>query len=86
MNDLRLLDLLFQSPLVNVNLVRNRLNISYSTANRLTDQFKDLGRLEGISNTSSSRVFRYTPYWRLFEDSEPLVGREPKLQTTESEA
>ncbi len=85
LNGLRLLDLLFQHPLVNVNLVRDTLGVrSYNTANNLVEQLTALGLLEEVTGGQRNRVFRYTPYWRLLEEPEPGSGQDVTVQTTES--
>jgi Fic family protein len=83
--ELQLLDLLFQRPLVNISLVSGRLDVTDVTASRLLDRLMDLGLVEEITGHRRNRVYRYTSYWRLFQ--EPAVLDEPQtpLQTTESE-
>lgn len=86
LNGLRLLDLLFQRPLVNVSLVRDTLRVrSYNTANNLVEQFAALGLLEEITGGRRNRVFRYAPYWRLLEEPEPAPEEDVTVQATESE-
>jgi Fic family protein len=83
--ELQLLDLLFQRPLVNISLVSGRLDVTDVTASRLLDRLMELNLVEEITGQRRNRVYRYTPYWRLFQ--EPAVLDEPQtpLQTTESE-
>lgn len=71
-NEARLLDLLFQRPLVNVALVARLLDVTRVTATRLVDQLSQAGLLEEITGRKRDRVFRYTPYWRLFQDVDEL--------------
>jgi Fic family protein len=68
-NGPRLLDILFQRPLVNAALVAESLAINYTTATRLIGQFENAGLLHEITGRRRNRVFRYTPYWRLFLDA-----------------
>lgn len=75
-NDVRLLDLLFQRPLINVALVMNQLEVTHATAGKLVGQLMDAGLLDEITGRKRNRVFRYTPYWRLFQD----VGEIPPEQ------
>lgn len=82
-NGLRLVDLLFERPLANVNLVRDRLDVSFVTANKLVDRMAGLGLLEEITGGRRNRVFRYTPYLALFTDDAP-PGDETTLQSTET--
>lgn len=74
-NGLKLLSLLFQRPLVNVNLVKDHLGVSFPTANRLVAGFEELGFLVEMTGQRRSRLFRYDPYLTLFD--EPDVADEP---------
>jgi Fic family protein len=66
-NHLKLLDLLFLRPLVNVSLVQARLDISDVTASRLINSLVSLGLVEEITGRKRNRIFRYNDYWRLFQ-------------------
>lgn len=66
-NGLRLLDVLFEQPLVTVRLVEQRLACSYATAAKLIDAFVELGLLREITGWQRNRRFRYDPYLALFE-------------------
>lgn len=67
-NAQRLLDLLFEKPLLNIKFVQASLTISYTPASRLIAQFQDLGIIEEITGQRRNRRFRYTPYLSLFEE------------------
>ena len=85
LNGLRLLDLLFQRPLVNVNLVQESLDVrTFATANKLVERFEAIGILEEMTGGQRNRVFRYTPYWRLLEEDEHEVERDMPVQITET--
>jgi Fic family protein len=84
MSGMRMLDLLFQRPLFNVNLVRDTLDVAYNTARRVIDQAVSLGIVEEVTGAQRFRVFRYTPYWRLLEESQPAGERDTPPQITES--
>ncbi len=84
-NGLRLLDLLFERPLIQVNLVKNSLGIAFVTANKLVEQMESLELLQEITGRRRDRVFSYTPYVSLFQD-EPLGGESGELQETEADA
>ncbi len=86
LHGLRLLDLLFHFPVVNVRLVEQRLGVVFATANKLLKRFEELGLVNETTGGKKFRRFRYTPYLALFE--EPHVGRDQDvpLQTTESES
>lgn len=72
-NGLRLIELLFGSPFVNVNYVRERLTpngIAFATANSLVTAFERIGLLQEVTGGRRNRVFRYTPYLDLFGDDD----------------
>lgn len=65
---LRLLDRLFEQPIVNVGWVENALGVSWPTANKLVSQFLEHDLLVEITGHRRNRVFRYQPYLALFEE------------------
>ncbi len=67
-NGALLLDFLCRRPLVNSALIADQLGINFTTANRLIGHFERTGLLDEITGRKRNRVFRYTPYWRLFQD------------------
>jgi Fic family protein len=81
-NAFRLLDLLYERPLVHVNLVREELGLSFATANGLIDQFQSLGLVQEITGRKRDRVFRFGAYLRHFEEEEE-PGTVEGLQETE---
>lgn len=83
-NALRLLDLLFERPLVNVNLVKARLGIAFVTANKLVEQFATLGVVDEITGRKRDRIFSYTPYVALFRDEPPAMAGAPEETVTGS--
>lgn len=85
LNEVRLLDFLFQRPLVNVKLVSELLNISDVTASRVLDRLVRAGLLDEISGRQRNRIFRYTPYWSLLQDAQEPNDDEP-LQLTMSDS
>lgn len=64
---LRLLDLLFAQPIVNVRVVENYLQCTYVTASKIVEQFRDLGLLREITGWQRNRLYRYEPYLALFD-------------------
>jgi Fic family protein len=72
-NGLRLLDLLFRRPMVNVALVQERLKLSFVTAAKLIEALAELGVVEEITGARRNRVFRYSPYLALFADDTPKI-------------
>ncbi len=83
-NGLKLLALLFQRPLVNVNLVRKDLDIAFPTANRLVARFQDEGLLVETTGQRRSRVFRYEPYLSLFDEPQPDADQLTDPEVTEA--
>lgn len=83
-NGLRLLDLLFERPLVHVNLVKDSLGIAFVTANKLVEQLEGLGILEEITGRKRDRIFSYTPYVALFRD-EPPSADTGEVQETQAD-
>jgi Fic family protein len=67
-NGLRLLSTLFKRPLINVNAVSSDLDVSFPTANRLVARFGELSLLRELTGQRRSRLFRYEPYLRLFDE------------------
>ncbi len=84
LNGLRLLYLLYDRPLVNVNLVKDRLGISFATANNLVGHFERAGLLNEITGGKRGRIFRYSPYLALLRDDEPASRRGEPTDTTET--
>jgi len=74
LSGLRLLDVLFQQPLINVNLVKEKLGVSFVTASKLVEQIERLGPLEETTGARRNRRYRYTPYLALFEEPEAGAG------------
>jgi len=66
---LRLLDRLFEQPLLTVRLVEEQLGCSYATAAKLIESFVQLGLLRETTGWQRNRRFRYDPYLALFEPS-----------------
>ena len=67
-NGLKLLDLLFDRPLLNVNIVKTHLEVAFATANKLVTQFEQLGLLDETTGGQRNRRYRYTPYLNIFAD------------------
>ncbi len=70
LNGVRLHDLLFDRPLVNVNLVRDALGVSFATANNLVSRFEGAGLLREITGGRRGRVFSYDRYLALLAEGD----------------
>jgi len=73
-NMMRLLDRLYDHPIVTVNLVEKIVGIKFPNANNLTKSFVELGLLNEISGKDRGRVFLYQDYFRLFQDQEAALS------------
>ena len=82
----RLLDLLFQSPIVNAGFVRDRLGVAFATASHLIERFQELGLVEETTGRERNRRYRYSPYLSLFSQLEEEPIAMVPLQTTEANA
>ncbi len=78
----RLLDLLFQQPLINVNLVKDVLGLNYLPANRLVNQFEQARLIEEITGGQRNRRYRYNSYLDLFDERREMLT--PSTAVTES--
>jgi Fic family protein len=78
-NGLKLLSALFRRPIVNVSTAASELDVTFATANKLVARFEELGLLEETTGQRRSRLFRYEPYLRLFDD--PAVEPDASLRT-----
>lgn len=81
-NGLKLLSLLFASPLVNVKFVSARIDVSFATANKLIARFEELGLVTEITGQKRSRRFRYDPYLRLFHTGSVTLASAPAQVTS----
>lgn len=72
---LRLLDFLFQQPIVTVRLVEQTLQCAYVTASKTVEQFVEFGLLKEITGWQRNRLYRYEPYLILFQ---PLQSVTPQ--------
>jgi len=63
----RLVDFLFERPIVNVRMVEQGLECSFAKANSLVKSFVALGLLEEMTGWQRNRRYRFKPYLALFE-------------------
>ncbi len=66
---LRLLDHLYEQPMVNVRVIERYLKSSFVTANKLIEQLVKLGILTETTGGQRNRRYAYSPYLALFESS-----------------
>jgi Fic family protein len=65
-NSMKLLDLLFDHPIVTVRIVEENLNCAFVTASKLVDEFVKHGILKETTGGQRNRVFRFEPYLDIF--------------------
>jgi len=70
-NALRLLELLYERPIVTARVVRNDLQVSAPTANSLVNEFARVGVLTETTGQRRNRTFSYRSYLSMFEDQPP---------------
>ena len=83
-NGLRLLDVLYHYPIVNVRFIEGQLHVAFVTANKLMRAMQDLQILEEMTGNKKNRRFRYTRYLLLFTEPELVEDQEVVVQTTTS--
>jgi Fic family protein len=69
-NGQRLLECLYQHPIVSVNEVQDFVGVSYQTANMLVNKMEEQNILRELTGQNRNRRFRYEDYIRLFVVSE----------------
>lgn len=67
-NGHRILERLFERPIVAVATVRDWLGVTQAGANNLVNRLADAGILLEVTGYSRNRRFRFDPYLRLFEE------------------
>lgn len=72
----RVLESLFDRPIVTVSDVKALTGTTYAAANMLVARLTDLGLLVEMTGHSRNRRFRYEPYVGLFSDEQPPHGKE----------
>jgi Fic family protein len=73
-NGHRVLERLYERPIVSVNEVRDLTGTTYPAANQLVERLVKIGVLAEITGQARNRRFRYDTYVRLFDDPESNGG------------
>ncbi len=73
-NGHRVLESLFNRPIVTVADVQTLTGTTYAAANTLVARLAGLGVLAEMTGYARNRRFRYEPYVRLFTDEPPEEG------------
>lgn len=70
-NGHRVLEHLYEHPIVSVNEVQEVTGTTYAAANNLVSEFSSIGILEEITGQARNRKFMYRSYINLFHDDPP---------------
>jgi Fic family protein len=70
-NGHRVLESLFDRPIVSVNDVRGMTGTTFAAANSLVSRLVQIGVLSEMTGYTRNRRFRYAPYIALFSDTAP---------------
>jgi len=65
----RVLETMYERPILSVKDVKQITGNSYAAANNLVTKLADLGMLREVTGQARNRRFRYEPYIQLFEDN-----------------
>lgn len=71
-NGHRIMDHLFEHPIVTVETVRRWLDVTPAGANNLVSRLVEIGLLREITGYARNRRFRFEPYLKLFEKPEEV--------------
>ncbi|WP_434223244.1 Fic family protein [Sinimarinibacterium thermocellulolyticum] len=71
-NGQRVMDRLFDHPIVSVATVREWLDITPAGANQIVARLEGIGLLREITGYARNRRFRFEPYLRLFEEPQDM--------------
>lgn len=72
-NGHRIMEKLFNHPIVSVARVRQWLKVTPAGKNNLVNRLVDVGLLREITGYARNRRFRFDPYLRLFEEPEEIT-------------
>ena len=72
---MRLLDTLYDQPIITVNRASELLELPFSVVNVIIARFTELKILEEFTGRKRNRRYRYQEYLRLFDDEEVETTR-----------
>jgi Fic family protein len=67
-NMLKLMDKLYERPIINVKAAQEVLGVSFPAAGRMINELRDNGILVEVTGGRRNRMFRFAPYLDLFND------------------
>ena len=65
---LTVLESLYEGPVIGVNDIARRTEVSFTAANNLMSRFVKHGILQEVTGQARNRLFRYSDYVGLFTD------------------
>lgn len=65
-NGRKFMELLYTSPVISIQVVADKLNVSVQTANTLVSDFTRLGILKPFSEAKRNRLFLFDEYFKIF--------------------
>lgn len=68
LRSIQLLDVLFTSPLTTINVIAEKLEISFQAASEQVKLFLELGILKELTGQKRSRRFAFAPYLKIIEE------------------
>ncbi|MBP2655697.1 MAG: MloA [Firmicutes bacterium] len=74
-NGLKLLEILFEHPVITINFVSQELSVSYPTANVLVSEFCELGILHHGSTAQRNRKYIYSSYVDILQAGTELTEK-----------
>lgn len=81
-NTLKLLDHLFEQPIINVKAAQERLGVSFPAANAMVNELQTVGVLTEVTGGRRNRMFRFGPYLDLFADAAEVAGDGTEAERT----
>ena len=66
--DLQFIDILIESPVLNINTAAKRLDVSYVTARNVVERFVQGGLLKELTGRARNKIYRYQPFVDIFRD------------------
>ena len=76
-NGHRVLEALYEHPILSVKEVEGITGTTYAAANNLVKRLEDMGLLQETTGQARNRRFRYAPYIDLFADQETEAPEPP---------
>lgn len=84
-NALKLLDHLFEQPIINVKAAHELLEVSFPAANGMIADLQKVGVLTEVTGGRRNRLFRFDPYLDLFADVSDAADDGTAVQPTQYE-